>query len=266
MYLVDYHMHSKYSFDGYEDIRAMCEQAIAKGLKEIAITDHYDFFQDIKYARDLEYTNIQHDIEVARELYKGKLLIRKGVELGQPHKDLEKSKNFLKQHDLDFVIGSIHNLEDALDIGEYDFRLKDIEKLYSDYLEALIEMTLTSDFDVMGHLTYPMRYVYEQLRIYPNMNQFKEPIQNVYRLLIERGRGIEINASGFFQSLGRPMPDLDLLKLYKQCGGEIITIGCDAHHLSHIGCAVEIGLEVVKSAGFDYITTYDHRKPQFKRI
>lgn len=266
MYLVDYHMHSKYSFDGHEDIMAMCEQAITKGLKEIAITDHYDLFEDEKYSRDLDYEKINEDIEVARKVYEGKLLIRKGVELGQPHKALKQSQDFLDKYDLDFVIGSVHNLEDALDIGEYDFRLKDIELLYFDYLHSLMEMTKKCDFDVMGHITYPMRYLYEQLRIYPNMNVFKESIEKLYKLLIEKGRGIEVNASGFFQTLGRPMPDFDLVKLYKQCGGEIITVGCDAHHLSHIGCAVEMGLEVIKSAGFNYVTTYEHRCPQFKRI
>ena len=266
MYLVDYHMHSKYSFDGHEEIMDICEEAVKRGLKEIAITDHYYMFEDKKYARSLKYEQIYADIERAKKAYEGRLIVRKGVELGQPHKSLRESQEFLATYDLDFVIGSVHNLEDALDVGEYDFRIKDIHTLYLSYLDSLIEMAIKCDFDVMGHITYPMRYIYEQLHIYPNMNLFKEPIEKLYKILIETGRGIEVNASGFFQAIGRPMPDLDLVKLYKQCGGEIITVGCDAHYLKHIGCAVKIGLDVVKSAGFNYITTYEHRCPQFKRI
>ena len=71
-------------------------------------------------------------------------------------------------------------------------------------------MAIKCDFDVMGHITYPMRYLYEQLQIYPNMNLFKEPIERLYKILIERGRGIEVNASGFFQTIGRSMPDLPI--------------------------------------------------------
>ena len=169
MYLVDYHMHSKYSFDGHEEIMDICEEAVKRGLKEIAITDHYDMFEDKKYARSLKYEQIYADIERAKKAYEGRLIVRKGVELGQPHKSLRESQEFLATYDLDFVIGSVHNLEDALDVGDYNFKTKDINTLYLSYLDSLIEMAIKCDFDVMGHITYPMRYLYEQLQIYPNI-------------------------------------------------------------------------------------------------
>lgn len=266
MYLADYHMHSKYSFDGHEEIMDICEEAVRRGLDEIAITDHYDMFKDKQYERYINLDQLYKDIARAKETYKGRLIVKSGIELGQPHIALKESQDFLAKYDLDFVIGSVHNLEDALDVGEYDFRVKDINMLYLTYLESLIEMTMQCDFDVVGHITYPMRYLYEQLKVYPDMTLFRESIKKLYKLLIESGRGIEVNASGFFQAIGTSMPDLDLVKLYKECGGEIITVGCDAHYLRHVGCAVKLGLEVVKDAGFKYITTYENRKPQFKRI
>lgn len=266
MYLADYHMHSKYSFDGHEEIIDICEEALRKGLHEIAITDHYDLFTDGKYARNVDFKSLYEDITKAKELYSGRLIVKAGIELGQPQVRLNESQDFLSIYDLDFVIGSVHNLEDALDVGEYDFRKKDIQALYFKYLEALTDMAIKCDFDVMGHITYPMRYVFQQIGSYPNLYAFREPIKKLYKLLIEQGRGIEVNASGFFQLIGRSMPDIDLVKLYKECGGEIITVGCDAHYLKHIGVTIEFGLEVVREAGFKYITTYEKRKPSFKRI
>nr|WP_307991196.1 histidinol-phosphatase HisJ family protein [uncultured Niameybacter sp.] len=266
MYLVDYHTHSKYSFDGHENINNMCEEAIRKGLKEIAITDHYDMFRDEKYSRKLDVANLYTDIAKAKEIYADRLIVRAGIEVGQPQASPEEYKDFLSKYDLDFIIGSVHNLEDAFDVGEYEFSKIDICKVYEHYLEYLMELATYYDFDVMGHITYPMRYACEQLGIYPDMNQFKEPIEALYKILISRGKGIEVNASGFFQRMGMSMPDLDLLKLYKACGGEIITIGCDAHRLKHIGFTVKEGLEVIKAAGFNKITTFEQRKPIFKTI
>lgn len=266
MYLADYHMHSKYSFDGHEEIHVLCEEAIRKGLKEIAITDHYDMFQDKKYSRELDLVNLYKDIARAKETYKDRLIVRAGIEVGQPQASPDEYRNFLANYELDFIIGSVHNLEDALDVGEYDFSKMDICKVYERYLDYLIELATSYDFDVMGHITYPMRYAYNQLGSYPDMDLFKERVEALYKLLIHRGKGIEVNASGFFQPMKRSMPDLELVKLYKACGGEIITVGCDGHYLQHIGCAVKEGLEVIKAAGFKTITTFEKRKPIFKNI
>lgn len=266
MYLVDYHTHSKYSYDGQEDIDSMCQEAIQKGLHEIAITDHYDMFKDKKYAHAVDFENLYRDIGIAKAKYEGKLTVRAGIELGQPQVCPDESKRFLEKYELDFIIGSIHNLEDAFDIGEYDFLKKDIRLLWPEYLDALIEMATYYDFDVMGHLTYPMRYVCAQIGIYPNIDLHIERIKHLYQVLIESEKGIEINASGFFQPINRSMPDLELVKLYKTCGGEIITIGCDAHRLEHIGLATKQGLKVAKEAGFKYITTYEKRNPKFRNI
>lgn len=266
MYLVDYHMHSKYSYDGHEEVAAICEQAIKRGLNEIAITDHYDFFREEKYRRYVDFENLYNDINQAKEQYKDKLIVKAGIELGQPLVSLEESAAFLAKYDLDFVIGSIHNLEDERDVGDYDFLKTDIYQLYSRYLEALLELAKEGDFDTMGHITYPIRYATEQTGKYPDLSPYYDAIGEIYRNLIDRGKGIEVNASGFFQPINRSMPDLDLLKLYKQCGGEVITLGCDSHYLKHVGVATVQGLEVLKAAGFEYVTTFDKRKPSFKKI
>ena len=43
------------------------------------------------------------------------------------------------------------------------------------------------------------------------------------------GKGIELNTGGFKYGLGHPNPCEDIIKRYKELGGEIITLGSDAH-------------------------------------
>lgn len=266
MFLADYHIHSKYSFDGHEEIAAICEEAILRGMQEIAITDHYDFFTDQSYRRPPDCAGLFDEIARNQERYRDRLIVRAGIEIGQPQAAPAEYEQFLADYPLDFIIGSIHNLEDAYDVGEYDFRKVQIKELYPVYLEALMKMTAEHDFDVCGHITYPMRYVSEQFGEYPDTSAYLEQIRELYRSLIERGKGIEVNASGFFQRMQCAMPDLALVKLYRECGGEIITVGCDAHYLKHVGCSIKLGQNLLKEAGFSYVTTFAQRKPAFHKI
>lgn len=266
MYLTDYHIHSQYSFDGCESIEDICKEALAKGLQEIAITDHYDLFYDERYYHNPNFRSLFDEIKKAQDSYRGKLHISKGLELGQPQVVNQKELKFLDEFGLDFIIGSIHNLEDEYDIGEYNFMIKDIIKVYDRYLSKLYSMTEISDFDVCGHITYPFRYFYIQQGYYPDLSQFKSRIVELYKLLIQRGKGIELNVSGLHQKMNRPMPDSELLKLYRECKGEIITIGSDAHTKEYIGCSIDKGIEILKEAGFSFYTTFHERKPHFHKI
>ena len=96
----------------------ICEEAVRRSLQEIAITDHYDLFQDQKYARYLNFEQLYGDIARAKEAYAGKFMVKTGIELGQPHVALKESQDFLTKYELDFMIGSVHHLEDKQDIGE----------------------------------------------------------------------------------------------------------------------------------------------------
>ncbi|OON98038.1 MAG: hypothetical protein ATN36_01840 [Epulopiscium sp. Nele67-Bin005] len=266
MYYVDYHMHSKYSCDGCEEVSTICEAAISRNVKEIAITDHYDTYEDQTREDVVDLEGLYRDILAAREVYKDKLQIKFGVEIGQSHFNLTNEQKLLKTYPFDFVIGSVHNLNDTFDMGKCDYTQTKIEPLYDEYLDALITLAQKGDFDAMGHITYPVRYCYSQTKHYPSFAPFKEKIEYLYKELIKRDRGIEINCSGYFQSLQRPMPDLELVTFYKECGGKILTIGCDSHHRDTVGISLKQGMEVVKEAGFTEITTFTKRIPTFIKI
>ena len=256
----------------------MCEAAVAAGLSEIAITDHVDIFTGmpagymiyhgeygepgVKKLLIMDLQGLERDLEEVREEYRGRLKVVRGVELGQPQVNREAARDFLRSKPLDFVIGSVHNMEGDKDVYYYDFQDTDEVKLYSHYLDWLLDMTLQADFDVMGHITYPLRYLKERTGRVIDMKLFEEKLRYLFKCLVERGRGIELNVSGLYRDC-LPMPDLPEIKLYRECGGEIITIGSDAHKARYIGAFQDEGRQMLREAGFSYFTVFENRQPSF---
>lgn len=267
MFRADYHLHSKFSFDGKEEISDIIKAAVEANLDEICITDHLDIFKEVpddEYDYNFDANACYSEIDNLRDLYKGKLNIKKGVELGQPFVNKASADLFYKNFSPDFIIGSVHNINDV-DLYYYNWDYLDEYPVYYDYVELLIKMAKESDFDVMGHLTYPLRYIFEARNEPFYLGIYEDRFKELFKILIEKGKGIECNTSGFNQKLNDSMPPLSLLKLYKECGGEIITVGSDAHKKEFVG-SVEKGYTLIKEAGFDYVSTYENRKVSFKKI
>lgn len=263
MYLVDYHMHSKYSFDGTHELKDICETAIERGLSEIAITDHMDIYSDKPYSYILDCKNLYRELREIKEQYKDKLKVLVGAEYGQPQANKEEALKFLKDYPLDFIIGSVHNLWNDTDAADYDYKITDYHKIYAGYTEWLYTLASEYDYDVLGHVTYPSRYIYMQTGIRVDVSQYREIFTDIFKKVIGRGKGIELNMSGIARGLKDTMPDMYLLKLYRDLGGEIITVGSDAHLLEHVGIVTKQGYEILKEAGFQYFTVYDNRNPGF---
>lgn len=280
MYLADYHMHSKYSFDGSEELDVMCEQAIRRGLSEIAITDHVDIYTGLPYGELMNFevpggvktymdvAGLYRELEAVRDRYAGRLTVKVGAELGQPRVNPQAARDFLADYGerLDFVIGSIHNMEEDLDVYYYDFEKIDVAKMYDHYVDWLLELAENGDFDVMGHLTYPLRYMFERNQMRLNLKPYEEKFRLLFKYLTEKGRGIELNVSGLYRAMRDTMPPMQLLKLYRECGGEIITIGSDAHKAENIGLFQKEAREMLMEAGFRYITIFAGRKPDFIKL
>ncbi|MDD3367457.1 MAG: histidinol-phosphatase HisJ family protein [Lachnospiraceae bacterium] len=265
MYLTDFHLHSKYSFDGKEELRTICDQAIAQGMQEIAITDHMDIYSGKPYTCILDAKSLYQELREVKESYRGRLKVMVGAEVGQPQINPEEAEKFMAEYPLDFVIGSVHNVENDADLYYFDFAKMDCNKIYDHYLDWLLELADGYDFDVMGHITYPIRYMLQRGQKV-DMKLFDEKIRDLYQRLISNGKGIELNVSGLYRPGKFAMPTLELLKLYKECGGEILTIGSDAHEKQYVGAPIREGMEIVKAAGFTHINTFSERKPVFHTI
>lgn len=265
--MYDYHVHSKLSPDSTMEMKAACLAAIEKGVKEIAFTDHLDYFYpNCDLVFEFDYTDYEENINKVIELFKGKLTIKKAVEVGIHRFSCEKSKQFTDQNYFDFILGSVH-LADDLDLHNGDFfKNKTLHESITKYFETINQAVKDyQDFNVLSHLTLIKRYLHyvnsdwRQVR----WEDYFDIIEDIFKTLIDTSRGIEVNLSGYRYRLDCALPELPFLKFYRSLGGEIITVGTDAHSEHFVGEHLRTGYKLLDQAGFKYVSTFSNRKPSF---
>ncbi|MBP0981075.1 MAG: histidinol-phosphatase HisJ family protein [Oscillospiraceae bacterium] len=266
MRIFDGHTHSLHSFDGSETVLNMLTAAEKAGVEQLSITDHCDL--GIYYREDWrqQFEGLKADIAAAKENYSGPVKLCFGIELGQELHDPETAKKALSLFDFDIVIGSVHNVKDTEDF--YFLTQSDIDKrdLVSRYFAEQLELAKQGDFDVLGHLTYAYRYLGYGDDM-PKPQEFEPLLRELFAALIQRGKALEVNTSGMYRIPAQPaMPDLWELKLYRECGGEMIALGSDAHKAENIGKSMKEAQELLRAAGFKYQTTFVERKPQLIKL
>lgn len=267
MILSDCHMHSRFSADSEADPYQMAESAKRKGFRMICFTDHQDkdyIVDGVEYV--FETDKYMKELTDVREKYLGSLEICTGVEIGmQPHLGAY-YQEYVNQYPFDFVIGSVHVVEgkDPYYDTFFDGR-SDKEAYRSAMEETLKDIRTIRDFDALGHLDYVVRYGKEKENAY-KPEEYMDIIDEILRFLIENGKGLELNTGGLKYGLPFAHPHPVILKRYRELGGEIITIGADAHRPEHTGYDFQKVPDILKSCGFRYYTEFRRRKPTFEKI
>lgn len=264
--MYDYHTHSSFSDDCSTPMKDMIEAACSKGIKEIAITDHYDpDYPDKEFPFDLAFSDYHNALNEAKETYKNKIKVVKGIEIGiQSGDTLVKSSNEVNSFDYDFVLGSFHCAQGFELYRQGFFENRAINDSYlAFYTYMLDSLKVYKDYDVLGHFNIIDRYASQ----IPESSLYMDIVEAILRIIIDYGKGIEINTSSSRYGMGdRTTPAQEILQLYKDLGGEIITIGSDAHKTRDIGFMYDHALERIKSVGLKYLTTFDQRKPNFIKL
>lgn len=264
---VDCHMHTYFSGDSEAKPEDMILAAIDKGLEAICFTDHEDidyFCDDIEFVFDPE--TYFKELGALKEKYKEKLDIRIGVEFGlQPHL-AKQAKAFTTANPYDFVIGSMHVVggKDPY-YPEFFEGISDEEAYRMALRETIADIRAVADFDVLGHLDYVVRYGKHREREY-SYSRFADEIDEILRYLIEHGKGLEVNTAGLKYGLPFAHPHPDVLKRYKELGGEIVTVGADAHKPEHVGYDFNIVDNILEACGFKYYAEFIKRTPVFRKI
>ena len=266
MYTADYHMHTNASSDSDASAESMIERAIELGLDEIALTDHVDFDDRYTYT---DYNEYIPKFLSLREKYEKYIYIVLGVEIGLDNRIKDKVNDFAKSFPFDFIIGSSHSVmlyDLYFDREKYFSLFKTKKEAYSCYFEELIKNIETCRaFNVYGHIDFVNRYgVYEDNSL--SYSDYADYVDTALRLLIEKGKGIEINTSGFRYGLGQPHPSADFVRRYKELGGEVITVGSDAHRPEDIAKNFSAAYSILKEAGFGYVASFRKQKPVFRKL
>ena len=267
----DFHMHSSFSGDSVTPMEEMIIKGIELGLTHMCFTEHNDFDFPVTEETpagmfDLNTDAYLYDLLKYRNKYKEQINILFGVELGlQPHLT-RKNAVFAKSHDYDFIIGSSHicNQKDPYFSPFYEGRSE--EEAYSEYFQSIIDnIKEFQNFDVYGHLDYVVRYGPNKDTNY-TYTKYRDLLDKIMELLIENGKGIEVNTGGVYKGLKELHPCTDILKRYKELGGEIITVGSDAHTTKDICGHFHRAEMILKDCGFKYYTIFEKRIPEFKRL
>ncbi len=258
----DFHTHSYYSSDSTELLRKMADSALEKGLKTLCLTEHHD--PDYPTGEfNLDTEKYREELLRLKEEYSGKPELLFGVELGVMGYLAPRLREFVQKWDFDFVIASTHFV-DGIDpyYPEY-FEKLGAKNGVLRYFEATLENVNAFDnFDVYGHLDYVVRYSPEKKY---NPVDYRELIDEILKKLISMGKGIEINSKGA-STIGYCHPNPFILNRYKELGGEIVTVGSDAHDGSHISADFDKAEQALCEAGFDYYTIFRKRKPVFIKL
>lgn len=265
--LSDCHVHTRFSLDSDAEPEAMVRSAAAKGLDAVCITDHED--KDyIEEGKLWTFDTGQYfeQMNVLKEKYCSRIRLRIGVEIGlQPHLG-EYYRDYVRRNPFDFVIGSVH-LVGARDpyYREFFEGRSDVEAYEETFAETYEDIRSVEDFDVLGHLDYVTRYGKHKEEEY-SYARFSDWIDQILKYLIGHGKGIELNTAGLKYGLPYAHPHTDVLKRYRELGGEIITVGADAHKPEHIAYDFHKVPELLESCGFRYYTEFVGRKPVFQKL
>ena len=271
----DYHTHTEFSDDSTYIMEDCVRDAIKIGMKEICFTDHVDY--GIKYDVDelktltkkelnVDYNRYFQEIERLQEKYKNQMTIKKGLEFGIQYHTIEKYQSLFHRYALDFVILSIHQVDDK-EFWTYEFQKGKTEKeYYQAYFDEMYKVVQNyHDYSVLGHMDMLKRY--DDKDCYDVFYNHKDIITKILEYVIKDGKGIELNTSFIRYGLDDSMPSQDILKLYLELGGKILTIGSDSHSKTHLCHShIEELKEMLKEIGFKYYCTFENMKPIYHKL
>ena len=270
MYLADYHTHSRISPDADHSMEALANAAMAAGLDEICVTDHVEpvVWVTTTPRPPYEWEPLATEFQMAKAAVGDKIKLRLGIELGDAPLNPAWCEDALTRapEELDFVIGSIHMLSEAYgskDLFFFDPKTEDEARAgIADYLQRVRALAQWGKFSVLGHLTLPLRYLNERRGFHLTFDGFETEVEEIFRILIEKGCGIEVNTNRG----NDPLPGEKWLRMYRELGGEIITLGTDAHTPEFVGCAIAKRQELLRQCGFKHFCTFERMKPIWQEL
>ena len=232
--LMDVHNHSNLSPDGSNDPDEMVRRATELGIRYYSLTDHLEInkFYDEEYLYEEPVKRASEISPALIKKYADKINMAYGVELGQPLQDMELTKRMLSSYDYDFIIGSLHMCNGWEDFYLLDYNEVQPEMIMKLYFEEMLEMARWGEFDVLGHLTYPLRYIVGESELYIDLT----------------------------------LPDEYYVRLYKELGGKILTVGSDAHCTQDLGKGIPEAIELARNVGFTELAFFKKRNPTFISI
>lgn len=256
------HTHTDNSFDGHHSAMFIAENAEARDFDSIAFTDHCEVDTFFKRGDDRRTRQSFFEVSKAKAAFDGRLQILRGIELAQPHYDAALAEKIINAQHYDVIIGSIHNLRDRDDFYDWTtFDGIDVEATMNEYFDEITAMLDWGNFDVLAHITYPFRYIFNHLGYREDITKYSKKVDTLLSLCAEKEKALEINMGGLKYPINVPSPDIDTVKRYRELGGKFISVGSDSHYADRIGFGIPQAFEMAREAGFEFVVKYVDREP-----
>jgi histidinol-phosphatase (PHP family) len=262
----DYHMHSSFSCDCQASMAAMCQAAVERGLPEIGFTEHFDQHPgEAEHCRHFRLEAWAAELERCRAEFAGRLIIRAGIEVGEPHLYAAEARAVLERYPFDYVLGSLHwvGADSIFDLGY--FQARPAAEAFGLYFAELARVARIGDFDILSHLDVPVRTAFAAYGRY-DPREHEDGIRPVLRACVERGLALDINTAALRRRAKVLNPGVEILRWYVEMGGERVTLGSDAHRPDQVGAGLDAALEAAQAAGLKYLTFYEGRQARLAPI
>ncbi|MBE5781497.1 MAG: histidinol-phosphatase HisJ family protein [Clostridiales bacterium] len=266
--LRDFHIHTTFSFDGRSTVEDHLKKAKELGIGELCFTEHFNpngpsgLLNRRIPDRDGYFAAIDAGIKNHPEC-----IVRRGVELGlYDLPSCHMAKELLMGWDVDFILmGSHFNHAGRQYWIPEEWNGDSKQKVMEDAMEnTLVFVENLENFDVVAHINFFSRacpYADKEIRY----SDAPDAIDTVLKAMVERGKGLEVNTSSYGK-FGFFMPGDTIVKRYLELGGEVITIGSDAHSADALGSGIKEAREMLKQVGCRYYATFAERKPIFHTL
>ncbi len=261
--MFDYHHHSECSVDSTTLMADVCRAAIARGVTEVAFTEHMDFIPEERNTGYFDYDRYMREIDRARAEFAGRVAVLAGVEIDYCPDLEDEIARWLTGKEFDFVVGSVHYVRGEGNISEPRaldfFRGRTVEEAYSVYFDLVLRSARTGLWDSLGHIDLIKRYGVDHYGPF-SPELFQPQIDAILRTVIETGMALEINTSGRWQSPEDFYPTRDIIARYRGLGGSRLTVGSDSHSDSHVGLGIADAYGMVRELGFHTVEQFRKRR------
>ena len=263
--MIDSHTHSAFSADSETPLDDLIEKAIELGLEYLAVTDHMD--RDFIFCKDkpvpqLDFPKYAEAMLSAKSRYSGKIRLAFGIECGYSSDSEKMTADKIRDCPLDVVINSVHTVDNQDIYLESYYKGKTKDEIFLPYINA-VEKSLSTKlpYDIIGHLGYIARKAPFEFRYADYDGLF----DRIFEKMIQRGKCLEINSHVKYAKADF-FPGPDLVKRYRELGGELLTFSSDAHQTVRVAEKYGKAAKIALSAGFKYFAGYMNRKPEMYRI